>query len=142
MDIEIEGVAVAEQGRGGRAGVVVMVVVQAQGVVLAGGQLGVLGDVDVEVDEVPVDAAAAAPGHELLQPGVPLQLQGADALDAALVVRRPGHGRRLDDLLLFVADEMEMLVLLHAGDRGSAVRAVAGGAAASGCGSLVEVAVL
>ena len=139
MDIEIEGVAVAEQGRGGRAGVVVMVVVQAQGVVLAGGQLGVLGDVDVEVDEVPVDAAAAAPGHELLQPGVPLQLQRADALDAALVVRRPGHGGGLDDLLFH---EMEMLVLLHAGDRGSAVRAVAGGAAASGCGSLVEVAVL
>ena len=135
--MEIEGVAavLAEQGRGGRAG---PGVVQAQGC----RGVNVLGDVDVEVDEVPVDAAAAAPGHELLQPGVPLQLQRADALDAALVVRRPGHGRRLDDLLLFLADEMEMLVLLHAGDRGSAVRAVAGGAAASGCGSLVEVAVL
>lgn len=87
-----EGVAVAlaEQERRGRAGVTAMVVVGIEGVL---GQHG--GDVDVEVDEIAVDGA---PGHELLQPGVPLQLQRADALDAVLVVRRPGHGGLLISL--------------------------------------------
>jgi hypothetical protein len=45
--------------------------------------------------------AVAAPGHdELLQPGVPLQLQRPDALDAALVFRRPRNRRLVTTLLL------------------------------------------